>query len=130
MQSVASHFTSWSCVQATESAQQWEKRAQQLQQKYGKVDLAEHQRVQAELKAAQAELSKIRAEGVAQLAAVREELSKVSPPDWCAVQFKVTLLQPTRQTQSLASRCQMTCEQAVHKTQDSCPKAEHFQSCS
>lgn len=65
------------CTQATESAQQWEKRAQQLQQKYGKVDLAEHQRVQAELKTAQTELSQIRAEGVAQLAEVREELTKV-----------------------------------------------------
>lgn len=69
-----------SSVQATESAQQWEKRAQQLQQKYGKVDLAEHQRVQAELKAAQTELSQIRADGLAQLAEVREELSKV--PSW------------------------------------------------
>ena len=64
-------------MQATESAQQWEKRAQQLQQKYGKVDLAEHQRVQAELKAAQTELSQMRAEGMAQLAEVREELAKV-----------------------------------------------------
>lgn len=64
-------------VQATEGAQQWEKRAQQLQQKYGKVDLAEHQRVQAELKAVQAELSQIRAEGVALLAEVQEELVKV-----------------------------------------------------
>ena len=67
-------------VQATEGAQQWEKRAQQLQQKYGKVDLAEHQRVQAQLKAAQTELSQIRAEGVAasaELASVREELTKV-----------------------------------------------------
>ena len=66
-------------MQATESAQQWEKRAQQLQQKYGKVDLAEHQRVQEELKTAQTELSQICAEGQAQLAVVQEELKKVAP---------------------------------------------------
>ena len=64
-------------MQATESAQQWEKRAQQLQQKYGKVDLAEHQRVQEELKTAQAELSNARAQGQAQLAVVQEDLKKV-----------------------------------------------------
>jgi len=66
-------------MQATESAQQWEKRAQQLQQKYGKVDLAEHQRVQEELKTAQTELSQIRAEGQAQLIVVQEGLKKVTP---------------------------------------------------
>lgn len=64
-------------MQATESAQQWEKRAQQLQQKYGKVDLAEHQRVQEELKAAQAELATVRADGHAKLAVVQEQLKKV-----------------------------------------------------
>lgn len=68
-------------MQATESAQQWEKRAQQLQQKYGKVDLAEHQRVQEELKTAQAELSNARAQGQAQLAVVQEDLKKVLPTD-------------------------------------------------
>ena len=64
-------------LQATQSTQQWEKRAQQLQQKYGKVDLAEHQRVQRELRSAQAELSQKGAEGTAQLAAVQEKLKKV-----------------------------------------------------
>ena len=64
-------------MQATQSAQQWEKRAQQLQQKYGKVDLAEHQRVQEELRTVQAELSQKGAEGTAQLAAFEEKLKKV-----------------------------------------------------
>ena len=64
-------------LQATQSAQQWEKHAQQLQQKYGKVDLVEHQRVQEELRCAQAELSQKGAESTAQLAAVQEKLKKV-----------------------------------------------------
>lgn len=68
-------------MQATDSAQQWEKRAQQLQQKYGKVDLAEHQRVQEELRTAQAQLSNARAQGQAQLAVVQEDLKKVLPTD-------------------------------------------------
>ena len=82
-QSEKPHNTIAPPVQATEGAQQWEKRAQQLQQKYGKVDLAEHQRVQAQLKAVQTELSQIRAEGVAasaELASVSEELTKVNLP--------------------------------------------------
>ena len=38
--------------QARATADAWEKRARQLQQKYGKVDLEEHQHLQAELAAA------------------------------------------------------------------------------
>ncbi len=47
-------------LQATETAQSWEKRAQQLQQKYGKVDLAEHQRVQDKLAKVEDELAQLR----------------------------------------------------------------------
>ena len=39
-------------AQARATAEAWEKRARQLQQKYGKVDLEEHQKLQAELAAA------------------------------------------------------------------------------
>ena len=39
-------------MQARATAEAWEKRARQLQQKYGKVDLEEHQKLQAELAAA------------------------------------------------------------------------------
>ncbi len=39
-------------AQARATADAWEKRARQLQQKYGKVDLAEHQGLAAELAAA------------------------------------------------------------------------------
>ena len=46
-------------VQARESAQRWETRASDLQQRYGKVDLAEHQRVLAELEATKAELQQL-----------------------------------------------------------------------
>ena len=45
--------------QARESAQRWETRASDLQQRYGKVDLAEHQRVLAELDATKAELQQL-----------------------------------------------------------------------
>jgi chromosome segregation ATPase len=66
-------------AQARENAQQWEKRAQQLQQKYGKVDLAEHQRVQQSLAAAQAELGELRASTDARQAQLQSQLDKVRP---------------------------------------------------
>jgi alkylation response protein AidB-like acyl-CoA dehydrogenase len=65
-------------VQARENAQQWEKRAQQLQQKYGKVDLAEHQRVQQSLTNAEAELANLRNSAEAQRKELEEQLKKVS----------------------------------------------------
>ena len=63
--------------QAQESAEQWEKRAQQLQQKYGKVDLAEHQRVQEALAAVQTELAQLRTAAMAQQAQLLKELDQV-----------------------------------------------------
>ncbi|CAL8467199.1 g6735 [Coccomyxa elongata] len=62
---------------ANENAQQWEKRAQQLQQKYGKVDLAEHQRVQEKLAKAEAELAKHRSTTDSSTRTLRAELEKV-----------------------------------------------------
>ena len=47
------------CWQARESAQRWETRASDLQQRYGKVDLKEHQRVQAELEAMRTQLQQL-----------------------------------------------------------------------
>ncbi len=65
------------CDQANENAQQWEKRAQQLQQKYGKVDLAEHQRVQQKLAKAEAELAEHRSTTDSSTRSLRAELEKV-----------------------------------------------------
>ena len=65
--------------QARENAQQWEKRAQQLQQKYGKVDLAEHQRVQQSLAAAQAEVAALRTSTDARQAQLQGQLDRVRP---------------------------------------------------
>jgi alkylation response protein AidB-like acyl-CoA dehydrogenase len=64
-------------AQANERAEQWEKRAQQLQQKYGKVDLAEHQRVQEMLSKAEAELAQLRSTSENSDEALRTELEKV-----------------------------------------------------
>ena len=63
--------------QAQEGAEQWQKRAQQLQQKYGKVDLAEHQRVQEALAAVQGELAQLRTAAEARQAQLQKELDKV-----------------------------------------------------
>ena len=60
-------------AQARATAEAWEKRARQLQQKYGKVDLEEHQKLQAELAAARE-----RAEALqATLTAKEAELAQV-----------------------------------------------------
>ena len=60
-------------AQARATAEAWEKRARQLQQKYGKVDLEEHQKLQAELVAARE-----RAEALqATLTAKEAELAQV-----------------------------------------------------
>lgn len=64
-------------LQAREGAEQWQKRAQQLQQKYGKVDLAEHQRVQEALAAVQAELAQLRTAAEARQAQLQKDLDKV-----------------------------------------------------
>lgn len=66
-------FTWMLAAQARATAEAWEKRARQLQQKYGKVDLEEHQKLQAELVAARE-----RAEALqATLAAKEAELAQV-----------------------------------------------------
>ncbi len=64
-------------LQAQENAQRWEQRAQQLQQKYGKVDLAEHQRVQQKLAETEAQLAEQRSTVATQHKELEEKLKKV-----------------------------------------------------
>lgn len=47
-------LTHWGSVQKAAEASAWEQRVQQLQERYGKVDLGEYRRLEAQFKELQA----------------------------------------------------------------------------